>query len=110
MSKSLHQQHCFGPEQGLRRLDETEIPALLGQLEDWQWHPQQAQIHKTLHFDNYYQTSAFVNALVWLAHREDHHPEICFGYRECRISLTTHAVQGLSPNDFILAAHIDGLR
>ena len=91
-------------------MDAGEIPVLLGQLTDWQWDPQQAQIHTSLRFDNYYHTSAFVNALVWLAHREDHHPEICFGYRECRISLTTHAVQGLSLNDFILAAHIDGLR
>lgn len=60
-------------------------------------------------FKNYYQTQAFVNAVAYIAHREDHHPDISFGYKKCTISLTTHAIGGLSDNDFISAARIDRL-
>ena len=52
---------------------------------------------------------AFVNAVAYIAHRESHHPEITFGYNNCRIELITHAISGLSENDFISAAKIDAL-
>jgi 4a-hydroxytetrahydrobiopterin dehydratase len=109
LTKPLSQQHCRRPADWLSRLDKDEIPSLLGQLDGWAVDEAQQRLSKTLGFDNYYQTSAFVNAVVWLAHREDHHPEIHFGYRNCRIELSTHAVDGLSMNDFILAARIDRL-
>lgn len=60
-------------------------------------------------FKNYYRTTAFVNAVAWIAHREDHHPDIEFGYKNCRIHYTTHAIGGLSENDFICAAKVDRL-
>ena len=60
-------------------------------------------------FKNYYQTQAFVNAVAYVAHRADHHPDITFGYNRCRVGLTTHAINGLSSNDFICAARIDRL-
>ncbi|MCG6872379.1 MAG: 4a-hydroxytetrahydrobiopterin dehydratase, partial [Gammaproteobacteria bacterium] len=60
-------------------------------------------------FKNYYETTAFVNGAAWIAHREDHHADIRFGYRECEISYTTHAIGGLSDNDFICAAKINAL-
>ncbi|MDN5938390.1 MAG: 4a-hydroxytetrahydrobiopterin dehydratase [Salinisphaera sp.] len=60
-------------------------------------------------FKNYYRTSAFVNAVVWIAHREDHHPDISFGYKNCTIHYSTHAIGGLSDNDFICAAKVDEL-
>ena len=63
----------------------------------------------TFKFKNYYETQAFVNAVAYIAHREDHHPDITFGYNSCRIELTTHAIGGLSDNDFISAAKIDRL-
>lgn len=66
-------------------------------------------IEKTFKFKNYHQTVAFVNAVTWIAHKEDHHPEICFGYNQCKIILTTHSVKGISQNDFIMAAKIDTL-
>ena len=55
-------------------------------------------------FKNYYHTQAFVNAVAYIAHCEDHHPDITFGYNQCTIELTTHAINGLSDNDFISAA------
>jgi 4a-hydroxytetrahydrobiopterin dehydratase len=52
---------------------------------------------------------AFVNALAWVAHHEDHHPDIEVGYSTCRVRFTTHAIKGLSENDFICAAKINRL-
>lgn len=84
-----------------------EIDGHLGELHHWQLNASQSGIEKTWTFDGYPQTTTFVNAVAELAQGEDHHPEICFDYRHCRISISTHAVNGLSLNDFILAAHID---
>lgn len=103
----LAQQHCS--QTALRPLDATEIEGHLRELQHWQANASQTCIEKTWAFDGYPQTTAFVNAVAELAQREDHHPEICFTYGDCRISLSTHAVNGLSLNDFILAAHIDQL-
>jgi len=58
---------------------------------------------------DYYQTIAFVNALAWVAHAEDHHPDIEAGYNRCLVRYSTHAIGGLSDNDFICAARIDAL-
>lgn len=66
-------------------------------------------IERTFTFKNYYHTLAFVNAVAWIAHQEDHHPELSFGYKQCRVRYTTHAVGGLSENDFICAAKVDRL-
>ena len=52
---------------------------------------------------------AFINSLAWIAHQEDHHPDITFGYKKCRVEYSTHAVDGLTENDFICAAKIDAL-
>jgi 4a-hydroxytetrahydrobiopterin dehydratase len=52
---------------------------------------------------------AFVNALAWISHREDHHPDLAVGYNQCRVTYWTHAVGGLSENDFICAAKCDAL-
>lgn len=60
-------------------------------------------------FKNYYQTTAFVNAVAWVAHRQDHHPDITFGYKNCSVVYSTHAIGGLSENDFICAARVDAL-
>jgi 4a-hydroxytetrahydrobiopterin dehydratase len=51
-----------------------------------------------------------VNATAWISHREDHHPDLEVGYRQCRIRYSTHAIGGLSENDFICAAKIDALQ
>jgi 4a-hydroxytetrahydrobiopterin dehydratase len=52
---------------------------------------------------------AFVNAVAWIAHREDHHPDVALGYDRCTVRFATHAVSGLSLNDFICAAKVDAL-
>ncbi len=89
-------------------LAQQDSERLLRQLEGW-LHKAGA-ISKTYEFKNYYETIAFVNALAWISHREDHHPDLEVGYKRCCVRYTTHAVGGLSENDFICAAKVDQLR
>ena len=103
----LGSKQCKPCEGGTPALTQAEIDGLLPQLEGWE---QQGQlISKTYQFKNYYQTIAFVNALAWMTHREDHHPDLVVTYNSCRVSYSTHAIQGLSENDFICAAKADAL-
>ena len=66
-------------------------------------------LQKTFAFDDYHRTLAFVNAVAWIAHREDHHPDIAFGYNRATLRWNTHSVGGISINDFICAAKVDAL-
>jgi 4a-hydroxytetrahydrobiopterin dehydratase len=66
-------------------------------------------IYRDFEFKNYYKTMAFVNAVAWIAHQENHHPDLFVGYNRCRVQYTTHAIAGLSENDFICAAKVDAL-
>jgi 4a-hydroxytetrahydrobiopterin dehydratase len=88
-------------------LADKQADALLGQLDGWQ--REGNEIRKTFAFKNYYQTMAFVNAVAYVAHGEDHHPELLVGYKTCAVNYTTHAIGGLSENDFICAAKLDSL-
>lgn len=75
----------------------------------WKVENEGKQITRSFRFDNYYQTTAFVNAVAWIAHGEDHHPDITFGYNKATVIYSTHSVGGLSENDFICAAKVDAL-
>jgi len=103
----LAQQKCKPCEGGVSPLKPAEITALLGQLDSWQLNG--GVITKTYEFKNYYQTMAFVNAAAWVSHREDHHPDMTVGYNQCKVDYSTHAINGLSENDFICAAKLDAL-
>ena len=76
---------------------------------DWVVNSDASSISRTFTFSNYYETVAFINAAIQVAHKQDHHPDICFGYKQCEISYSTHSVGGLSLNDFICAAKVDRL-
>ena len=76
---------------------------------DWVLDADGVEISRSCRFGNHYQTIAFVNALAWVAHTEDHHPDLEVGYNRCHIRYSTHAIGGLSDNDFICAAKIDAL-
>lgn len=104
---SLISKQCKPCEGSVPPLSSDEISLLLSQLDGWQLTDK--IISKSFTFKNYYQTMAFVNATAWISHREDHHPDITFGYNQCRVEYTTHAINGLSENDFICAAKIDTL-
>jgi 4a-hydroxytetrahydrobiopterin dehydratase len=67
------------------------------------------QIKNSFSFRNFYETMAFVNAIAWFANQDNHHPDLEIGYNYCHVTFMTHALKGLSHNDFICAAKIDGL-
>lgn len=103
----LTDKKCKPCEAGMPPLKQPEIDRLMTQLEGWQQYDR--LISKTYHFKNFYQTMAFVNAVAWLSHREDHHPDLGVTYKECRVEYATHAIHGLSENDFICAAKVEAL-
>ena len=106
----LINQHCKPPERGGPALPSDQADALLMQLSnDWAMNEDCTQISFDFQFKNFHETMAFVNAVAWIAHREDHHPDLEIGYKHCHVHYSTHAVGGLSMNDFICAAKIDAL-
>lgn len=105
----LRQKSCKPCEAGTPPLGRSEAKALLAQIAGWALNDSATEIRRTFKFKNYYETMAFVNALAWIAHREDHHPDLEMGYNRCAVRFSTHAVKGLSENDFICAAKINAL-
>ena len=101
---------CVPCEGGVAALSVAEATALRGQLHaDWCLGKEAKSLQRALKFKDFYRTMSFVNALAHLANTEDHHPDLEFGYDYCRITFTTHAIGGLSQNDFICAAKTDAL-
>ena len=98
---------CKPCEGGVAPLDAQQQNAMLKSLKGWSL--ENGRLVKLYPFANYYQTMAFVNALAWISHREDHHPDLAVGYNKCRVEYWTHAIGGLSENDFICAAKADAL-
>lgn len=105
----LHEKHCQACEGGIMPLTSAEIAQLIQSLSHWKLSSDGKSITRHFDFKNFYQTMAFINAVAWVAHAEKHHPLMSIGYNYCEISYTTHAIQGLSENDFICAAKIDKL-
>ena len=103
----LARKKCKPCEGGVAPLTAEQIRPMLKGLQGWALDG--AMIAKTYEFKNYYDTMAFVNAAAWISHREDHHPDMLVGYNKCRVSYVTHAIDGLSDNDFICAAKLDAL-
>ncbi|VVC84499.1 4a-hydroxytetrahydrobiopterin dehydratase [Sideroxydans sp. CL21] len=103
----LTNKQCKPCEGGVPPLSQDEAKNLLKQLDGWELHD--SRISKTFEFKNYYQVIAFVNAVAWMTHREDHHPDMTVGYNKCRVEYSTHAIGGLSENDFICAAKVEAL-
>ena len=105
----LHEIRCVGCEGGIPPLTQEEIKKLLPQLNGWQVSDDGKYISRHFTFKGFYKTMAFVNAVAWIANQENHHPDMEIGYNYCNIHYTTHAVNGLTANDFICAAKIDQL-
>ncbi|OGS92280.1 MAG: 4a-hydroxytetrahydrobiopterin dehydratase [Gallionellales bacterium GWA2_60_18] len=103
----LTNKQCKPCEGGVPPLTQAEADTLMKQLDGWQQHGQ--VIAKTYPFKDYYRTIAFVNAVAWVSHQEGHHPNLTVTYNSCRVEYSTHAIGGLSENDFICAAKVDAL-
>lgn len=106
-SCDIADKHCQPCEGGIAPLDAQRSYALLDSLLGWVL--KDVRLEKTFTFKNHYETMAFVNAIAWISHRENHHPELTVGYKNCRVSYWTHAIGGLSENDFICAAKVERL-
>ena len=92
------------------KLTKTEITELLTKITGWQQNQAgTALITKEFKFKNYHQTIEFINAVAWIVHQQDHHPQITITYNTCHIEFSTHSINGLSLNDFICAAKINTL-
>ena len=104
----LARKKCKPCEGGIDPLSAEQVRPMLKGLEGWTLEAG-GMIAKTYKFANYFETMAFVNAAAWVSHREDHHPDMVVKWGECRVSYLTHAINGLSENDFICAAKLDAL-
>lgn len=112
MSDDLAGKHCVPCEGGIQPLERAEAERLLKKNleEGWQVSEDAKEIRRDFKFKGYYKTMSFVNAIAWIANAEGHHPDLEVGYNHCLVRYTTHAIDGLSENDFICAMKIDGLR
>ena len=108
MSEPLAERSCKPCEGGMAPLTAEQAAALLVRIsKDWALIAGAHAIRREFRFRDFYRTMSFVNALAHIANIEDHHPDLEVGYNYCRVSYTTHAVKGLSENDFICAAKVD---
>ncbi len=94
---------------GTPPLSRDQAKALLAQTPGCSLNDAATELSRTFKFKNYHETLAFVNAQAWVAHREDHHPDIEVGYNRCHVRFSTHSIKGLSENDYICAAKINAL-
>lgn len=89
------------------KLNKMEAEMLASELNDWLILDD--QLEKTFRFKNFHETMAFANAVAWIAHKEDHHPEMDVTYSRCRLVWSTHSTGGISRNDILCAAKVDQL-
>lgn len=102
--------HCQPPEGLPGPMPHSDCEVNLKQLAaDWTLDLEAGRISRRLEFANFHETMSFVNAVAWIANREDHHPDMEVSYGHCVVKFSTHAVGGLSINDFICAARVDAL-
>lgn len=94
-----------------RALTPTEVVTRLVTAPGWKLAGDgaSAAIEKTFTFANFHETMGFVNALAFVAHRQDHHPELVVSYGRCIVRFNTHDVGGISDTDFDCAAQVDAL-
>lgn len=110
MSESLAERKCKPCEGGVLPLSVEAATELLGALHpDWSYNERAEQISRFFEFPSFSRTIAFTNAVAWIATIEGHHPEMTVNYGSCLVMYRTHAIDGLSDNDFICAAKVDRL-
>ena len=102
---NLTQKKCIPCEAGTPPLEESKINELLKEIPTWTLKDE--HLFKKLKFKNFIEAMKFVNKIADIAENEGHHPDFCVRYNRVEIELFTHAIKGLSENDFIVAAKID---
>ncbi len=105
----LTEKHC-APCEGIgQAMTKDEAEAMLKQIPGWQLNEAGTMIYRDFSFKGFTKTMFFVNAIAYIAQQEMHHPDLEIGFNYCNARFTTHALDGLSENDFICAAKINAL-
>ena len=107
---NLSQKKCKPCEGGISALDISEIHKYQKKIDGWEVKSNEKKIYfleKKFKFKNFLNSQKFINEVSKISENEGHHPDILFGWGYAQIKITTHAIEGLSENDFILAAKID---
>jgi 4a-hydroxytetrahydrobiopterin dehydratase len=108
--KHLSDKKCVPCDGGTKPLDRAEAAALHQALDGaWAVSDDNKSLKRSYKFKDFYRTMSFMGALAHIANTEDHHPDVNLGYNYCHVVFTTHAIGGLSENDFICAAKLDRL-
>lgn len=107
MESELVKKKCVVCEGGVGKLSDELVGDLLKQVKGWG--VTGGVLRREFRFKNFHEVMAFVNAVAWVSHREDHHPDMEVGYNRVGVSYVTHAVGGLTENDFICAAKVGAL-
>ena len=104
----LSSKKCIPCEGGVDPINKDQALKLISKLDKgWRLSIDNKNITKDFKFKNHYEVISAINLIAWVSHKEDHHPEITFGYSNLSIKFFTYAIDGLSENDFICAAKID---
>ena len=108
MESELSNKKCVPCEGGIEPIEREQSLKFLSKLDsDWVLSEDNKYISREFKFKNHYELISAVNLIAWISHKEDHHPEVTFGYSNLSIKFFTYAIDGLSENDFICAAKID---
>jgi 4a-hydroxytetrahydrobiopterin dehydratase len=105
----LTEKSCVPCEGGVDPIDVPTARDMLDELPGWELSEDGRMIHRRFEFKGFYRTMSFINAMAWVVNRENHHPDFSAGYNYCDVGFTTHAIDGLSENDFICAAKVSAL-
>jgi 4a-hydroxytetrahydrobiopterin dehydratase len=105
----LTKKNCVPCKGKISSLTVEQVNAMLQEIPIWQVSQDGVKIYRSFQFKSFYQTIAFVNAVAWISHQQEHHPHLEIDYNKCIVEYWTHAIEGLSENDFICATKVDGL-
>jgi 4a-hydroxytetrahydrobiopterin dehydratase len=105
----LTNKHCVPCEGGVDTIKREAAEQMLADLPGWGLSDDGKMISRRFEFKGFFRTMSFINAMAWVVNNENHHPDSSAGYNYCEVGFTTHAIDGLSENDFICATRINAL-
>lgn len=105
----LTDKHCVPCEGGVDAIEREAAEQMLGDVPGWELSDDGKMIRRRFEFKGFFRTVSFINAMAWVVNNENHHPDFSAGYNYCEVGFTTHAIDGLSENDFICAAKVNAL-
>ncbi len=106
----MDEERCEPCENGQGRLNLEEILKVLEDLEGWELVEDGTALSREYRFANYYETMSFVNAVAWIAHQQNHHPDLEVSYNRCTVRWSTHSTGGVTRNDLICVRQVNRLQ